>query len=90
MTLRQRYALSTAACGVFCALVVLMATEDSRFLYLLLAIVLAHFGYSLTLRCRHCGEFMVKRKTRIAGVEWIAWGALRMPTKCSRCGARFR
>jgi len=90
MTLRQRYVLCTAVFGVLCALVLLMATEDGRFLYLLLAILLAYFSFLLTLKCRHCGEFMVKRKTRIAGVEWIAWAGLRVPKSCSRCGVRFR
>lgn len=90
MTLRQRYVLSTAVCGVLCALVLLMATEDSRFLYLLAAILFVYICLHLMLRCSHCGEFMVKRKRRIAGVEMIVWGALRVPKSCSRCGARFR
>jgi hypothetical protein len=90
MTLRQRYVLSTAVCGVLCALILLMATEDSRFLYLVIALLIVYMGFLLTLKCRHCGEFMVKRKTRIAGVEWAAWGGLRVPKRCSRCGGRFR
>jgi hypothetical protein len=90
MTLRQRYALSTAVSGVVSALVLLMATEDGRFLYLLLAILFVYLGFLLTLRCRHCGELMVKRKRRIAGVEALFWGGLGVPKNCSRCGARFR
>jgi hypothetical protein len=67
-----------------------MATEDGRFLYLLLAILFIYLGFLLTLRCRHCGEFMLKRKRRIAGVEMVFWGGMRVPKRCSRCGARFR
>lgn len=71
-------------------MVLLMATEDGRFLYLLVAIFFGYLCFLLMLRCRHCGEFMVKRKMRIAGVELIVWGAPRVPKNCSRCGARFR
>jgi hypothetical protein len=66
-----------------------MATEDVRFLYLLLAILFVYIGFLLILRCRYCGEFMLKRKRRIAGVEMIVWGP-RVPKHCARCGARFR
>jgi rRNA maturation protein Nop10 len=62
---------------------------DQRFV--LLAILLPAFAgiYTLTLRCKNCGEPMFKRKARIFGIRFGYWGGFTIPKECSRCGTKF-
>lgn len=62
---------------------------DQRFIWLVILLPMGAGIYTLTLRCPNCGEFMIKKKIKIWGMEFTYWGGFTIPKNCSRCGKRF-
>jgi hypothetical protein len=88
MTVRQRYFWSTALIGALLIVTAAVVSATGEIGFLLIPFILLPFYglFQFTLRCKHCGEFIGRKKTRFGGIEFWTWG-FTAPKHCSRCGA---
>lgn len=90
VSLRKRayYTIAIAAIN-FLGFLMLTVTISQIFIW---PTILVPFGaglYLLSLRCPKCGNRIYKRKVRIFGEEFIYWGGIFVPKRCSHCNTEF-
>ena len=86
MSVRKKAFLAIVLCGInFLGFLMLAVNVNQVFIIpaVLISAILA--VYLMLLRCPHCGNLIIKKRTKIMGAEFSYWGGA-IPRRCSNCG----